>query len=125
MFKQSLSLSSESTSNPWPSIRTNFTFLSQRLPMSPLFIGSLFEKQLLSEVEFKMLSDDHIVRELKIRFLLLDILPRKPFVMFTSFCEILHCVGQSHIADRLQENPVEVKLIPEGAAYCIEIHILL
>ena len=125
MCEESLSLPSESTSNPWPLIRRNFTFLSERLPMSPFFIGCLFEKELLSEDEFKMLSDDHIVRDQKIRFLLVDILPRKPFVMFTSFCEILHCVGQSHIADRLLENPLEVKLVPEGATYCIDIHTIL
>ena len=123
--EESLSLPSESTSNPWPSIRRNFTFLSERLPMSPFFIGCLFEKELLSEDEFKMLSDDHIVREQKIRFLLVDILPRKAFVMFTSFCEILHCVGQSHIADRFLDNPLEVKLVPEGATCCIDIHTLL
>ena len=125
MCEESVSLSSESTSNPWPSIRRNFTFLSERLPMSPFFIGCLYEKELLSEDEFKMLTDDHIVREQKIRFLLVDILPRKPFVMFTSFCEILDCVGQSHIADRLLENPLEVKLVPEGATYCIDIHTIL
>ena len=104
--------------DPWPAIRQNYVFLSHKLRLERILLGSLYEQCLISKDDFKMLRDDSISEEEKITRLLLDILPSRPSTMFATFCDILRSVDQPHIADQLTKNPQEVQLFSKAQGIC-------
>ena len=110
--------------DPWPAIRRNYVYLSQRLYFDPLFLGCLFEQHLISRDDFELLSKDSVSNAEKTRRFLTDILPSKPPSLFATFCDILRSINQAHVADRLIRNPLEFQLFPLGHAQGISVHIV-
>ncbi|XP_062523555.1 uncharacterized protein LOC134198214 isoform X2 [Corticium candelabrum] len=106
----------EDDDDPWPALRHNYVFLSKRLRCNSFFLGCLYEKNLISNDDFDTLSRDSLSHVEKIRRLIVGILPSKPPEMFDTFCDILCCVGQSHVANRLMQDPQRVRLLAQGAS---------
>ncbi|XP_062523410.1 uncharacterized protein LOC134198093 isoform X3 [Corticium candelabrum] len=100
----SSSLTSEDES--WPAIRRNHAFLLQHLRFSQEFLCRLYEQRFISKDEFGSLRRSSLTQEANKHRLLVDILPSKPMSMFPAFCNILHSVGQSDVAVKLEENVV-------------------
>ncbi|XP_062499259.1 uncharacterized protein LOC134176609 isoform X2 [Corticium candelabrum] len=100
----SSSLASEDES--WPAIRRNHDFLFRRLRFSQEFLRRLYEQRFISNDEFGSLRRSSLTQEAYKHHLLVDILPSKPMSMFPAFCNILHSVGQSDVAVKLEENVV-------------------
>ncbi|XP_062515954.1 uncharacterized protein LOC134191361 isoform X2 [Corticium candelabrum] len=100
--------------DPWPALRQNYVFLFSQLQYEPLFLACLYENYMISNDDFEMLSNDSLSHEEKVRLLIVDVLPSNPPQKFATFCLILRCVNQSHIADLLEQNPQEVWLLPQA-----------
>lgn len=99
---------------PWPALRRNFSYVSDRLRFDTPFLGRLYEQRLLTRYDMDYLRGDRIGYSEKANLLLIDILPTKPPDMFPQFCEILREVGQLHIADRLMGNTRETAETLQG-----------
>ncbi|XP_062499256.1 uncharacterized protein LOC134176608 isoform X4 [Corticium candelabrum] len=107
-------LSLMSRVEPWSAIRMNYSFLSRCLCFTTEFLGCLYERFLISKDDFDALKNNRLTQEGRVHLLVIDILPTKPIVMFATFCNILRVVGQSHVADKLEEDPVKVSLFAQG-----------
>ncbi|XP_062522480.1 uncharacterized protein LOC134197215 isoform X2 [Corticium candelabrum] len=94
---------------PWGAIRRNFVYVSQRLRFSSKFLSCLYERSLITRDDFHVLGSESVTHEAKVSLLLIDLLPRKPSEMFLTLCDIFRVVGQSHVAQRLEMNPVKVR----------------
>ena len=103
-----------SDNEAWPVIRSNYYFLSQRLYFSHEFLICLFEQRFITKDDYEYLNSRFVTRMEKVDRLLMDILPCKPPDMFHTFCDILRVVGQSHVAEKLQEYPQTVELVSPG-----------
>ena len=98
----------------WQVIHSNFYFLSQKLYLSHEFLICLFEQRFITKDDYEYLNSRFVTRRDKVDRLLMDILPCKPPDMFYAFCDILRVVGQSHVAEKLEENPGRVELVSPG-----------
>ena len=108
----SSSLTSEDES--WPAIRRNHDFLFQHLLFSQEFLRRLYQQHFISNDEFVSLRRSSLTQEDNKHRLLFDILPSKPMSMFPAFCNILHSVGQSNVAVKLEENVVHDNRLLQG-----------
>ncbi|XP_062523774.1 uncharacterized protein LOC134198401 isoform X2 [Corticium candelabrum] len=107
-------LSLMSRVEPWSAVRMNYSFLSRCLCFTTEFLGCLYERFLISKDDLDALKNNRLTHEGKVHLLVIDILPTKPIVMFPTFCNILRVVGQSHVADKLEEDPLKVSLFTQG-----------
>ena len=98
-----------SDDEPWGVVRMNYVYISERLRFNSKFVSCLYERRLIARDDFHVLSSESVAHEAKVRLLLIEILPRQPPETFLTLCDIFRFVGQSHVAQRLEMNRVEVR----------------
>ena len=105
--------SHQKTSRGLPFEGIMISFSNIFFSVSNFFVVSM-NNVFLSNDEFGSLRRSSLTQEANKHRLLFDILPSKPMSMFPAFCNILHSVGQSDVAVKLEQNVVHDNRLLQG-----------
>lgn len=95
--------SSSQTATPWSALRKNYVYLSNALHFDSFLLSRLYEYSFISRHELDLLHSCKLSYEDKIHHLIVQ-LPSNSPEKFPEFCQILRRVGQSDVAERLEQH---------------------
>ncbi|XP_062523588.1 uncharacterized protein LOC134198244 isoform X2 [Corticium candelabrum] len=100
--------SSSQTATPWSALRKNYVYLSNALHFDSFLLSRLYEYSFISRHELDLLHSCKLSYEDKIHHLIVQ-LPSNSPEKFPEFCQILRRVGQSDVAERLEQHASQDK----------------